>query len=106
MSDPRFRPRRCTSEPGAFGKADTIAWNQPVSEPDHDRILAAQMQHRYAVRISKRSRAKYGSLKGYAEAAGLNYDRLSKIIRGEALMRFEDLANAERLLGGIVGDGS
>ena len=67
--------------------------------------LAFLMQHRYAVRIAKRSRTKYGSLKGYAEAAGLNYDRLSKIIRGEALMRFEDLANAERMLGGIFDEG-
>jgi hypothetical protein len=91
------RPRRYTTEPSAFGKAATIGWVEAHNEPEADRLLAAQ--HQYAVRINARVRVKFGSLEGYAEAAGLSYDGISKIVRGEALMRLEDLANAERVLG-------
>lgn len=104
MSDPRFKPRRYTTEPAVYGKAETIGWKETRTDQERDRLLAAQLQHRYAVRITRRAQRKFGSLKAYARATDLNYDRLSKIIRGEALMRFEDLAHAERLLGGIIED--
>ena len=43
--------------------------------------------------------------KAYADACNVPYDRLSKVMRGTAIIRFEDVAQAERLLGGMVGNG-
>lgn len=103
VSDPRFRPRRYTTEPAAFGKAETIKWREGRTEEESDRIQVSQWQHMYAVRIARQAVRKHGTLKAYAVANDLNYDRLSKVVRGDALMRFEDLAVAERLLGDILG---
>lgn len=101
MSNPRFHPNSFTDEPLAFGKAQVIKWKDvPLQEAD--RLLAAQIQHSLACLISKQARAKYGSLRAYAETAGLNYDRLVKVLRGEHLLRLEDLAAAERHIGHIV----
>jgi hypothetical protein len=41
--------------------------------------------------------------KVYAQMAGIGYDRLVKMLRGEVIMRLEDVAAADRLLGGISG---
>ena len=35
-------------------------------------------------------------------ACNVPYDRTVKVMRGEVLMRFEDLAMAEQVLGGIL----
>jgi len=101
MSDPRYRPRRYTSEPFAFGKAATIAW-LPVPLGSEDQHLAAQMQHFYARAIATEAKRRYGSLKGYALAVSVDYQRLTKILRGEAVMRLEDIASARLHLGPTI----
>lgn len=101
MSNPRFHPNSFTYEPLAFGKAEVIKWKD-VPLQDADRLLAAQIQHSLACLISKQARSKYGSLRAYAETADLNYDRLVKILRGEQILRLEDLAAAERHIGHVL----
>ena len=90
---PRFHPRQYTEEPRAFGKAATIEWKRapPGEEARH---TAAQMQHLWAVEIARAATVRFGSLKNYAEAAGVSYDRLTRVIRGEEIMRLEDIATA------------
>ena len=41
-------------------------------------------------------------MKAYAAKCEMPYDRLSKVMRGEVIMRLEDIAQAERILGGIL----
>lgn len=93
MSDPRYEPRRFTSDPAQFGRAGTLSW-VTGAEADPAKLVAARLQHEYAWRIRSAACCKYGSLRRYARAADLNYDRLSKVIRGEVLMRLEDIALA------------
>lgn len=103
MSNPRFRPRDYTSEPGAFGRATTIEWIAQDSAFGQDRAQAAWLQHLYAARITQRLRDQKKTLAKYADLAGVGYDRMSKVLRGEAVMRLEDIAQAERILeGGIL----
>jgi len=101
MSDPRYRPRRYSAEPSVFGKARAIAW-LPVPPGSEDQHLAAQMQHVYAVAIATEAKSRYGSLKGYARAVDVDYQRLAKILRGEAVMRLEDIASARLHLGPAI----
>lgn len=101
MSDPRYRPRRYTSEPAAFGKAANIQWG-PVASGSEDQADAAKMQHFYAKVIADEAKRQYGSIKRYARVAGVDYQRLTKILRGEAVMRFEDIASARRQLGDAI----
>ena len=116
MSDPRFRPADCTEEPAGFGKIETLRWKSleeiaatltpEVHEEERVRTAtaflgAAQYQHRYARRIRARMNAKNHNAKSYAAVAGLRYDRLVKVLRGHAIMRLEDIAAADSILGHI-----
>ncbi|TFB95733.1 MULTISPECIES: hypothetical protein [unclassified Cryobacterium] len=38
------------------------------------------------------------TLKAYARATGSSYDRIAKMLRGEIIMRLEDIANADIIL--------
>lgn len=102
MSDPRFRPRNYVQGSGAFGGYGEVDWIVPRSDDEADRLLAAQMQDRVARQIRWIEVGRYGSVKAYADSHGLSYDRLSKLLRGETLMRLEDIAQANRLLGDII----
>jgi len=105
VSDPRYRPRRYTSEPSVFGKAATIAW-LPAPSGSEDQHLAAKMQHFWARAIATEAKRRHGSIKGYAQAVGVDYQRLTKILRGEAVMRLEDIASARLHLGSAIPLGS
>lgn len=97
-------PRSYTTEPAAFGKAAQIQWIEPSEPSEADRCLAARMQHEYAVRINRRLRELGKTVHDYASMTGTPYDRLTKVLRGVAVMKLEDIAQAERLLGHIVED--
>lgn len=112
MSDPRFTPRRFATEPNSFGRARVISWldenddeNKKRSGDERDRFAAARLQSQFAFLIRSRVRRKYKTLKAYADACGVPYDRLSKVMRGEVIMRFEDVVQAERILGEILRTG-
>lgn len=104
MSDPRFQPRLMAvpKDRPYFGKVAGISWLEGSTALDEKRIATARLQHAFAVRITDRLRDKGHNVRSYAKLAGVSYDRMAKVLRGEALMRLEDLADAERLLGLIV----
>ena len=95
-------PRDFTSEPASFGQARTVVWKTATSRESGARLLAAQWQHVYAVRMRQRIVAPR-TLKWYATEAGTSYDRLGKLLRGVIVMRLEDLAMADMILGEISG---
>lgn len=64
-------------------------------------LIAAQLQHEYAIRIRVGIERAGSSLKAYASDAGMSYDRAGKMLRGEVVMRLEDIAMADVVLGGI-----
>lgn len=98
MGNPRYVPKRYTDEPKEFGRARAVTW-KPVQPGSEDQRRAAQIQHDWAVQIRRAADARYGSLAKYAEATDLSYDRLIKVMSGREIMRLEDIAQAERLLG-------
>lgn len=105
MSDPRFRPRQMavTSDRNSFGKAEEISWLEGTTDIEVSRIEAARLQHALALKITRRLQNEGHSIRSYATLAGIGYDRMAKVLRGEAVMRLEDVSDAERLLGEITG---
>lgn len=104
MSDPRFRPREMAapSNRQLFGKAASITWLEGVTDKQKSRVEAARLQHLLAVRINSGLRNAGYSIRSYSELAEIGYDRMAKVLRGEAVMRLEDVADAERILGDII----
>ncbi len=103
MSDPRYSPRDFMDDYESFGRVSSIRWFEDQdTDAKKDQLVAAKMQHHYALLIYRGARHEFGSLKGYAIACGMKYERLLKFMRGESVMRFEHLAQAERVLGGIL----
>jgi hypothetical protein len=102
MSSPRFLPRTYSEQPDLFGKTMLMTWRavpDEASESAKDQAAASQRQHRFAVAIRDAARAQHGSVKVYSEMVDVNYARLNDLLSGKAIMRFEDVANAERNLG-------
>jgi len=100
MSAPRFEPRSYSAEPQVFGKARNVDWRRVHSDRDGTQLIASQIQHDYAVAIRDAIvESHHRTIKAYAQATGTDYQRLSKVLRGEAIMRLEDIADAHRHLG-------
>ncbi|GGI00151.1 hypothetical protein GCM10007170_36630 [Arthrobacter liuii] len=85
-----------------FGKVARISWLEGRTETEKKRIATARLQHALAVKITGTLRGMRYNVRSYAKLAGVSYDRMAKVLRGEALMRLEDIADAERLLGLVI----
>lgn len=103
MSAPKFRPRQMAAPSSRrnFGKVAEVSWLPARTEADRSQIDAARLQHVLAFRISLRLQETGHSIRSYAELTGIGYDRMTKMLRGEALMRLEDVTDAEHYLGQI-----
>lgn len=64
-----------------------------------DQWFAARLQHQAAMKIANAVYSSDRSLTSYALEAGVAYQRLSQVLRGDVVMRFEDMATAQRILG-------
>ena len=124
---PRYCPRDYCAEPESFGYARTVRWIPQTDERSKALSIAAQIQHVYAVRIRQRAklldqRAKDAAkdqttitsqsaeveatvpgkaLKLLAEKTGTSYPRLLRALRGEVVLRLDDIAWADLVLGQI-----
>jgi hypothetical protein len=79
-------------------------------ERELDRVVAARQQrqldqrgasirqHQLSLTIRHAILADYATITHYAHKKRIGYKRLTAVLRGDALMRFEDMANAERNL--------
>lgn len=99
MGAPRFEPRKYCSTPELFGRYGELEW---PAVSDGERVLqrdCAQLQHRFslAVRLSLKERGT--TLRKYAAELGLDYGRLGRVMRGEIVMKLEDIMRASRRLG-------
>src|SRR5690606_2394054 len=103
MSDPKYRPRHWSLEPEAFGKAMRIRWKTPTTDAEQVIVLAAQLQHVWSARIRGRARETGMPIKLLATRMGSSYDRVLKLLRGDAVMRIEDVAAAHLALDNIIG---
>ncbi|KGJ72859.1 hypothetical protein GY21_12435 [Cryobacterium roopkundense] len=62
---------------------------------------ASEMQHLYAMRIRDAIAQKGWTVVVYAEKAGCTADHMFKLLRGEAILKLEDIALADQLLGPV-----
>ena len=101
MSDPRCHPRDFCVYPERFGQVGDVQWRAEGTSSSI-RLGAAMLQHDWSKTIRRRLGEERMSLKVFAGRAGMSYDRATKILRGEAIMRLEDIAAAELLLHGVI----
>lgn len=122
VSEPRYKPRDFCAEPESFGKAQSVQWLPVENVRSLAFSRAARLQHLYAVRIRARAKAiargqvelrdglplallpgenPKGALKKLADESGTSYARLLRCLRGEVVMRLDDLAWADLVLGEI-----
>ena len=94
-------PRALSDEPGSFGRAEVLRWKTSDTIAGSARIRAARLQHFYAIRIRKRIIDERTTAKEFASKSGISYDRLMKVLRGEMIMRLEDIAAADLVLGEV-----
>jgi hypothetical protein len=105
VSSPRFRPRAYCRPEKSFGTDDAIRWLRARSEADADQLGAARIQHDLARRIRTALRGAELSVETYAQTHGLEPMRLRRLLRGDVIMRLEDVANARRnILGRVQGE--
>jgi hypothetical protein len=103
VTDVRYRPRGYAVVPRDFGKKDLIQWRTVEGQLEIARLRAAQIQHKYSFEIQAGFRERGYFLQEYAHHAGSSYDRMAKMLRGDVIMRLEDLTIADIVLGGISG---
>ena len=100
VSDPRFKPRSFTLDPKGFGKVAHLRWCEPADATEETQVITAQIQHEFAYAITEAvSKSPHRTVKAYAQSTSTDYQRLTKILRGDAIMRLEDIADAHRNLG-------
>jgi hypothetical protein len=102
VSNPRYTPKGFAADPTEFGKRDRILWATPDDETAARQCLAAQLQHEFSYRILRRIAEAGISIKSYSSMTGQTYDSTVKMLRGDAVMRLDHIATAERLLGGLL----
>jgi hypothetical protein len=101
VSSPRYRPKSYSLDPESFGKGP-VTWRMlpaNASEDEKDQLGASVRQHEVARVIRFSARSRHGSVREYADVNRINYQRLTGVLRGDLLLRLEDIANAERNLG-------
>lgn len=102
MANSRYVPRWFAFDDQLFGKERAIKWKPDTNLGDLelDQRRAAQMQHNvaFAIRAALGQSARYHSMADYARAADVSERRMTDLLRGDVVMRLEDIATAERVL--------
>lgn len=100
MPNPRYVPRLLSLEPLDFGQKPGLLWwdEDDLLAGEVDYLGAAKLQHEFALLVSERIRGQFKSVTHYASFAGVNYPRLARILRGDVILRLEDVASAQRVL--------
>jgi len=100
LSDSRYVPRSFAVTPTDFGQKSTIEWVSDADLPNKeiDWLRASQLQHGFARQIRLAIGREFESVQEFADVNELDYRRLSRVLRGEAIMRLEELAAVERIL--------
>lgn len=79
-----------------------LIW-RPASEwlsgATEDQARASSIQHRVAQTINERASVIYRTRREFAADVGIDYERLGRVLRGEYVMRLEEIGAAERAFG-------
>jgi hypothetical protein len=92
-----FEPRALTSHPKQFGKSAAVLRPAQGVAGSDPRFQAAQLQHRVANSVREALLSRGSHLLELSQSAnlsaGMKYNRLVRIQRGETLMQLADLMN-------------
>jgi hypothetical protein len=103
MSIAGYEPRAYAVNPKGFGKERQIEWKQVDDPVEQDRLLAAKIQHKYAVKITERRRELGITLVALSAREGTSSYRANiRTLTGEVCMRLDFIATADRVLGNIL----
>ena len=101
MAKARYVPAQFATMRRMFGRRRDVAFRE-VGTPQKDaQAWASDLQHRYAMRIRDAIFKKGWTVVQYAEAADVTADHMHKLLRGEAILKLEDMAMADLLVGGV-----
>lgn len=91
MPDPSYRPRDYLVFPRKFGLVDEPELREQTSFEDQARSRAAAWQCRHASTVRRLLIERDVTRKRLAEVTGIRYQRLTRLLTGEVVMRVEDL---------------
>jgi hypothetical protein len=102
VSNPRYRPRDYAFDDLDFGREAGIRWRR-VHDLDadeaEDQLAAAKLQHTIALTIRERLAKRHSSVAEHADRHHVRAVRWRALLNGDAVMRLEDIAFAQRTLG-------
>lgn len=116
MGDPRYEPRRYCVDPKEYGRVsdpvfvelDDAVGVVPETEGERRRQLdavafarASQRQHEYVFVIWRSLRLNRMTVTQYAARVGESPRRIGAVLRGEAVLREDDIERAEAVLRGV-----
>ena len=103
MPDPKYEPRDLLVTPRVFGDAIKPELRENVEMPNAKaRGRATLLQHNWARATKdelKRRKVRGYSQKMFATDTGIAYQRLSRLLNGSVILRLEDIAACELVLG-------
>ncbi|MCD0174026.1 hypothetical protein [Micrococcus luteus] len=101
-----WRPSDYLENPKVFGKEDTSPiWRRTwfdgkviTEDPrHHDRLIAAKMQHRVAVEVTRIARLRGHTLGEVSAHTRMGADQFRRLMRGEGPMQVVDFATFNRV---------
>ncbi|PBB07196.1 hypothetical protein CKW39_14735 [Kocuria sp. WRN011] len=103
MKDPSSspRPKDWLENPQLFGRS-TRATVRDTEDDDVSLVRTALLQHHYCLRIRRRLDDDGMTLKQLSDQAGIEYQYLTKLLRGDLTLQLHHLAAIENALPGVV----
>lgn len=100
MTTPRFEPKAYCVRPKDFGRRGVEFLDPDDLHPDErNRVWVAKLQSEVASKLRDRMLYADLTLEEVASDLGMTASRLGRLIRGEIVLRLEDLADLDRELG-------
>jgi hypothetical protein len=100
VTDTRFRPRAYCDPSGCFGTKRPVTWRTEakLSVAEVDQREAAKIQDKLARALRASLAADKVTVVEYADKVGIDPTRLGRILRGDVIIRLEEIVNTERNL--------
>ncbi|MEV0572779.1 hypothetical protein AB0H79_09725 [Micrococcus luteus] len=91
-------PRSWARRPELFGRRVDVEWGEAAAAAELAELDAARRQNVITVAIRRALDEQGWTIRWYAQQVGCSYDRMTRLLRGEIVMRLQDITDAERIL--------
>jgi len=102
VASDRYVPRAFAIDDQLFGKQRVIKWrpSDGYTDQERDQLRGSQLQHLVSnvIREALARSTRLHSAADYARAVDVSERRMGALLRGDVVMRLEDIAAAERVL--------